>query len=259
MHPPWPSSPRPATPDLLRTQRVAGRRAVRAVPRRTATASTAPGGDFFKDYTPGEGALGRDAATGAHRTDGGARARSSNGPAPPAGAGKAPTRAAAPAPAPSTPQAASSSLASSTPAPAARPAAAPAPAAATAPAPAPAPNVHARPGSCSSRGPCRQGGSRPPRGALGGEHPQAARGRNSRPPPRHWAMPVRPPSAAPAPAWSPTWRPRSRCPPPPRCGPCLPSSSSTTASSSTTTSPAAAVARSASRTSSGSRWSRRSA
>ncbi|HYH74298.1 MAG TPA: 2-oxo acid dehydrogenase subunit E2, partial [Nocardioides sp.] len=69
--------------------------------------------DFFKDYTPGEGALGRDAAAAARRATNGsgdsapAKAPSATAasapvkaPAPAAAAAKAPTQAAAPAPAP---------------------------------------------------------------------------------------------------------------------------------------------------------------
>ena len=181
--------------------------------------------DFFKDYTPGEGALGRDAgrrraparppATGAAPPD--QRRRRSRRPGqgadpgrrPRARAGHPPRR---PAPAPAAP----------------RP---PAPARPAAPA-APAPR------------PRRQGGARAPGPSpRQPPTPEAARGRGAqgvRPAQRRHA---RPPSAAPAPASSPTWRPRSRCPPPPRCARCPPSCSSTTASSSTTTSPAAAAAR----------------
>ncbi|HYN67231.1 MAG TPA: multifunctional oxoglutarate decarboxylase/oxoglutarate dehydrogenase thiamine pyrophosphate-binding subunit/dihydrolipoyllysine-residue succinyltransferase subunit, partial [Ornithinibacter sp.] len=100
--------------------------------------------DFFKDYTPGEGALGRDAATAtaaAHRATDGAAGQPTNGSGTQAPA-KAPTRAAGPAPAPA------SRPATPAPAPAPRAAPAPAPAPTTAPAPAapsPAPSAKEAP------------------------------------------------------------------------------------------------------------------
>ncbi|HWO52465.1 MAG TPA: multifunctional oxoglutarate decarboxylase/oxoglutarate dehydrogenase thiamine pyrophosphate-binding subunit/dihydrolipoyllysine-residue succinyltransferase subunit, partial [Ornithinibacter sp.] len=97
--------------------------------------------DFFKDYTPGEAALGRDAAA-AHRASGRAAARPTNGSGTHAPA-KAPARAAAPAPA-IRPKAPAAPAAPAPAAPAPAPAA-PAPDAAAPATPAPAPTAKETP------------------------------------------------------------------------------------------------------------------
>ena len=76
----------------LRPERVAGGRAVPAVPRRTRTRSTRRGGTFFEDYTPGRGRLGRQRRHAAHRRPATPRRPPTNGSAP---ARQAPARAAA--------------------------------------------------------------------------------------------------------------------------------------------------------------------
>ncbi len=83
--------------------------------------------DFFKDYTPGEGALGRDAASAARRTADAPSGSASNG-----SGSRAPAAAAAPAPAKAPAKAPA-------PAPAARPAVPPPASAVSAPAPAATP------------------------------------------------------------------------------------------------------------------------
>ena len=97
--------------------------------------------DFFKDYTPGEGALGREAAV-AHRPTRSAPSRPTNGAGTPAPA-KAPARAAAPAPA-IRPKAPAAPAAPAPAAPAPAPAA-PAPDAAAPAIPAPAPTAKETP------------------------------------------------------------------------------------------------------------------
>ena len=97
--------------------------------------------DFFKDYTPGEGALGREAAV-AHRPTRSAPSRPTNGAGTPAPA-KAPARAAAPAPA-IRPKAPAAPAAPAPAAPAPAPAA-PAPDAAAPATPAPAPTAKETP------------------------------------------------------------------------------------------------------------------
>ena len=153
--------------------------------------------DFFKDYTPGEGALGRDAATAAHR--------------------RPPTATAAPDQRRRHPRRRPGSRR-------------PRPAADTAHRPPRRPARHGtRPGRAARRrspgrraaapggpGPRGEGGAgHPPRARRPPSRPSRARPRRPRRPARS-ATPARPPSAVPAPASSPTWSPRSRCPPPPR-------------------------------------------
>ncbi len=176
--------------------------------------------DFFKDYTPGEGALGRDAAAAANRATATRPDRPTNGAAdrrPGQGAdpGRRPRARTGHPPGGSGPRTSHRG---------------------TGPGPRPLPRQRRRPPPPPRRRRARGPSPRQP------SRRSRARPRRPRRPARS-ATRRRLPSAGPAPASSRTWSPRSRCPPPPRCVRSPPSCSSTTASSSTTTSPAAAAAR----------------